>query len=350
MAFWRKTPEPDSVRIGRIHEVPAEVHYSSGSDRWWYHGPICLTETRSLREEQFSPHLQDPRNRPIVEDLQSFPNAVDEDVAKKWKVPVRVVKEIRIELERRAEPHVLRVYTLKNATKRDERILGTIDQDLFAEAPSVPYSQTEKGARRLKWAMLATMLILDSVFLFAMFSVLPSAASSYVTPQELLVETQSTLVQFGLVIAIPSTALGVYVWMARRTLVADIDIQPVLESVGDTHAEVVFLVRSQKTPASSYLTHLFHLRPDTVRELTEEFGRFQTDLIGSLQDQVRSLHEEIDEDHSQRHEQLSRDADRRALGYGAASPFAGINVWAIVLVVGVAVVVAVVGTYVAVGG
>ena len=145
MGFWRKTPDPDSVRIGRIHDVPAEVHYSSGSDRWWYHGPICLTETRSLREEQFSPHLQDPRNGAIVQDLQSYPNAVDEDVAKKWTVPVRVVKEIRVELERRAEPHVLRVYTLKNATKRDERVLGTIDQDLFAEAPSVPYLSDGEG-------------------------------------------------------------------------------------------------------------------------------------------------------------------------------------------------------------
>jgi hypothetical protein len=265
MGFWRKAPEPDSIRVGRTHEVPAEVHYSSGRDRWWYHGPLCLTETRSLREEQFSPHLQDSRNAVIVQDLQAYPNVVDEDAAKKWKVPVRVIRELRVELERRAEPHVLRIYSLKNATKRDERVLGTIDQDLFAEAPSVPYSQTEKGARRLKWAMLATMLIVDSVFLFAMFSVLPAAASPYLTPDQLLAEAQAAMIQFGLILAIPSTALGVYVWMARRTLVADLDVQPVLESIGDTHAEVVFLVRSQKTPASSYLTHLFHLTPETVR-------------------------------------------------------------------------------------
>lgn len=40
MSLFGKKRDPDSIVLGRAHEVPAEIHYSSGSDRWWYHGPL----------------------------------------------------------------------------------------------------------------------------------------------------------------------------------------------------------------------------------------------------------------------------------------------------------------------
>ena len=44
MSLLGKKRDPDSIVLGRAHEVPAEIHYSSGSDRWWYHGPLWVQE------------------------------------------------------------------------------------------------------------------------------------------------------------------------------------------------------------------------------------------------------------------------------------------------------------------
>jgi hypothetical protein len=350
MSLWPRHPDPDSIRLGRLHEAPCEVHYSSGSDRWWYAGFLRLTETRAVREGQFSPHLQDPRNAPVVRDLEAFPTATDEEAAQKHGTTAEVICEVRNEMVRRNEPHTLRLYSLDKANRDDEKVFGTLDQDLVAEAPTVPYSETEKGARRSQWAILVAAGIIYAVFLYATFTTLTATIQIGTTPEEVAGQIESSMMLALLVIAAPAAAVGMYLWMARRTRVLDLRIQPIRQSVSDTECEIVCLTESQKSPAPSYLTHLFRLKPEAVEQLTESFKTFQTGLIDDLQAEVRSLRRQLTEAHSQRFEAEAQDADSRALGYRSTS---GLDGWSLATVVLLATVVAVVvglGVFLAMGG
>ena len=308
MALFDSDPvEREAVRLGRVHEVPAEIHYSSGSDRWWYHGPLWVQETRPVHEWEFSPALRDPRNRfvlrlikkgwtneriatELVSEVQRTEPLTPEEERAALASATAVVREVRRAAGRAHEPHVLRIYGLKNASKTDERILVTIDQDLVHEAPMVPFTRTEKGSRRLQFAMMAAMAIIDAIFLYAMVSFVNAGPELAVNAGQI----QQLSLSFGQLIALPSVILVTYVLMARRTLVLDLEIQPVVEDLQDTHSEAVYLVNSEKTPASTYLSRTFRLDPATVRGFTEEIARFQSDTIANLQEQSRSLRTELD--------------------------------------------------------
>ena len=185
----------------------------------------------------------------------------------------------------------------------------TIDQDLVHEAPMVPFTRTEKGSRRLQIAMMAAMAIIDAIFLYAMVSFVNAGPSFAVNAGQV----QQLSLSFGQLIALPSVILVTYVLMARRTLVLDLEIQPVVEDLEDTHSEAVYLVNSEKTPASTYLSRTFRLDPAAVRSLTEEIARFQSDTIANLQEQSRSLRTELDSAKVLGGEAWSQSTDLKAL-------------------------------------
>ena len=318
MSLIGRRRTPDSVVLGRTHEVPAEVHYSSGSDRWWYHGPLWVQETRPVTEGDLSTVLADPRNAPVIERLRG--NVPPETVARALSIPLPEVRRIEAALRHAREPHLLRLYGLVNAPKEAERQLVTIDQDLIHEAPMIPFTRTEKGARRLQWATMAAMGIVDAIFLFAMVTFLGAGPSLALGTREAQQQLQSLSLTFGELVALPSAVLLTYVLMARRTLVLDLEVQPLVEGLQDTHTEAVYLVNSEKTPASAYLSHLLRLEPSSLRGLTEQIARFESDAIANLQEQARSLRTELDAAKVVGAEAWSQSADLRALGQERSSP------------------------------
>jgi hypothetical protein len=356
----RDSEDRKAVQIGRIHEAPAEVHYSSGTDRWWYHGPLWVQETRPVREGEFNPVLRDPRNRSILRLIRK--GWTDEQIAA-WLVgavkraeekvepltpadernaragALAAVREIRHAFEGANEPHVARVYGLKNASKTDERILVTIDQDLIHEAPMVRYTQTEKGSRRLQLVMMGSMAVVDAIFLYVMISLI-NAGPAVVADAAVV---QQTAFSSGYLFAFPVLFLAVYVWMARRTLVLDMEIQPVVEDLQDTHSEAVYLVNSEKSPAAAYLARLYRTDPSAVRGLTEEIARFQSDTIANLQEQARSLRIELDSAKVLGVEAWSQSTDLRALGQTRAPSIHQdpVGMWVLLGIVAVVVGVAV---------
>ena len=350
----------EAVQIGRTHQVPTEIHYSSGTDRWWYHGPLWVQETRPVREGEFNPVLRDPRNRSILRLIRK--GWTDEQIAASLVGSIKrseekvepltsedernaragalaAVREVRREFVGANEPHVARIYGLKNASKADERILVTIDQDLIHEAPMVRYTQTEKGSHRLQLVMMGSMAVVDAIFLYVMVSLI-NAGPAVVEDAALV---QQTAFSSGYLFAFPILFLAVYVWMARRTLVLDMEIQPVVEDLQDTHSEAVYLVNSEKTPAAVYLSRLYRTDPSAVRGLTEEVARFQSDTIANLQEQARSLRTELDSAKVLGVEAWSQSTDLRALGQSRTPSIQHdpVSMWVLVGVVAVVVGVAV---------
>ncbi|MCI4345870.1 MAG: hypothetical protein L3K07_03860 [Thermoplasmata archaeon] len=344
MNLFAAKPKPDSVKLGRSFEAPVEIHYSSGSEKWWHAGRLWVADTRPIRERQFNPVLADPRNRIIVDSLGQK-GATVEGVARGLTLPTPVVREVARALETADKEHVLRIYGMEELAKEEERVLVTIDQDLLAEAPSIPYSQTEKGARRQQWAMMSGMVILDVIFLVLMLALTSQSQAGAVTPGAV----SGTLLQFGELVSFPTAMLALYVWMNRRTLVRDIYIQPCIENLSDTHTEAVYLVNSEKTPAVTYLVRLFHLEDVAVRELTEEIVRFQSDTIFNLMEDRQGLRGQLDASKDLGIERDNQRLDLEIL-HGGRSPGVGGMGWAtLVLVIVVVAVVAGVAVYATMG-
>jgi hypothetical protein len=341
MSWLSPDPVNDAIKLGRSHAVNAEIHYSSGSDRWWYHGPLWVAETRPVRESKFNQLLSDPRNRPIVEVLGSSPKATDEEVAARCRVEPWVVRGIRRALEHADEPHLIRVYGLEKASKQEERILLTIDQDLIHDAPMIPYTRTEKGARRFQMWTLLSMILADVIVLYFMLQFIQQAPAVTYASQQLV----GLSTQFIELMVFIFALLGVYWSVARRTLVLDMEIQPVVENLQDTHSEAVFLVNSEKSPVTTYVNRLFRLDSRSIGELSEEIGRFQSDIISNLQEQSRGLRTELDHAKILGIERYSQSADMAVLGRASGGGVGGGNWATLILIVGIVAVVAVVATY-----
>jgi hypothetical protein len=352
--------ESDAVKLGRSHAVPVEIHYSSGSDRYWYHGQLWVTETRPIRERQTNPWLQDPRNRAIVQRIKDHPAESDAEVAEacstppppdfpwmaEWRAKPWTVTEVRRALQYADEPHLLRVYGLEGASKEEERILVTIDQDLIKDAPMVPYTRTEKGARRFQMWMMLSVVLADILVLYFMFQFITLAPSvTYASSQVASLGTQ-----FVELMAMIFGMLAIYWVMARKTQVLDMELQPVVENLQDTHSEAVFLVNSEKSPVSTYVSRIFRLTPDAVRALSEEIGRFQADAISNLQEQNRSQRDEIDHAKILGVERYSSAADMAVLGRASGGGTAGMGFGTIALIIGIVAILAVVVTYAAMAG
>jgi hypothetical protein len=346
MSWFAPDRESDAIKLGRSHAVTAEIHYSSGSDRWWYHGSLWVAETRPVRERQFSQWLQDPRNTRVVEFLRLGSKASDEEVAQACKVQPWVVREVRRAIEHADEPHLLRVYGLEKASKEEERILVTIDQELIHDAPMIPYTRTEKGSRRLQMWVLLSMVLADAIVLYFMLQFIQQApAITYASSQ-----LAGLGIQFVEAMVFPFAILATYVVMARRTLVLDMEIQPVVENLQDTHSEAVFLVNSEKSPVTTYVSRIFRLEANSVRDLSEEIGRFQSDTISNLQEQARGLRSELDHAKILGIDRYSQSADMAVLGRASGGGPGGSTWDTILLIVGIVAVVAVVATYASLAG
>lgn len=370
MSWWRKEPEkPAGINLGRNLDHPVEVHYGSGTDDWFGHGHIWLSETRPLTEGTVDPTLADPRSRPIQRLIKE--GRTDEQIAQ-WltdsyraaeaqqgapftkedeeRVPrtaLSIVRSVRVAVDHANEPHRAYIYGLGTASKTDERILVTIDQDLIAEAPQVPFTETEKGAKRKQWAGVGVAVILYACLLFWTFSIIPTTPGAVYDIQAVEDQMLASTLYIVPIVAVSCTFLGTYTWTMRRVKVLDLQIEPVWPTIHEAHTEVVYLKNSKKTPASYYLTRLFRLPADAIRELAEEVGRFQADLISTLQGRAVSLRKEVDHTQIQLADEREGAWDRQLLGIGTPSKAGELNGWAIVLVVSIVAVVAVVGTYAA---
>lgn len=370
MNLFRSEPErPAAINLGRTHEVEAEVHHSGGEDDWWYHGQLWLSETRPVRRKDLDPMLTDPRNRRILwqirhrwTDEQIAAVVVKEatergqangepfgagDAAAAREAALSIARDVRLASERANEEHSLRIYGLGTASKTDERILVTIDQDLIAEAPQIPYPQTEKGAKRRQWIVAGFAAAMYGLLIFWTVSALTSVSGAVGSVQSL--EAQMVTSAF-LVLPFVSGGIGavaVYLAKVRDIRVLDIQVQPIWPTKVHEHTEAVFLVNSRKRPASHYLTNLFRLSPDAVRALAGEIGTFQTDLISSLQGQASSYRSELDNAEAQLEAERQRKFDRDLLG--GPRPFARgtWNAWSFIIAGLVIAVVVGVGVYVA---
>lgn len=371
MSFFRREPEkPSAINLGRTHEVAAEVHHAGGEDDWWYHGYLWLTETRSIRRREFEPTLTDPRNKRILwqirngwsdgqiaevivkeaaERAQASKEALSEsDLAAARDSAPAIARDVRQASESANEEHSLRIYGLRTATKIDERILVTIDQDLLAEAPQIPYPQTEKGAKRRQWAIGAFGAVMYGLLIFWTLSALSTTSSATTNVQTLDAQIVASTLLALPVAAVAVTAISVYMWLMRRVPVLDVQVQPVWPTKVHEHTEAVFLVNSKKRPASRYLTHLFGLPQEAVLDLAREISTFQTDLISSLQGQATSYRDELDNAESQLEAERQRKFDRDLLGGPRPLSRGGWNVWAIVVLVLVLTVLVGVGVYIAI--
>ena len=285
MSLFGKKRDPDSIVLGRAHEVPAEIHYSSGSDRWWYHGPLWVQETRPVGEGSLNPVLADPRNAPVIGQLRRKVPA--ESVARNLSIPVSEVRRVEESLRHAGEPHLLRLYGLANAPKDAERLLVTIDQDLIHEAPMIPYTRTEKGARRLQWATMTAMGIVDAIFLFAMLTFLSAGSSIAVGTAAAQQQLQSLSLAFGELVALPSAILVTYVLMARRTLVLDLEIQPLVEGLQDSHTEAVYLVNSETLDRAALLVRRVGVNLKQAVAKLNATGQWSGDLPRYAEESVR---------------------------------------------------------------
>lgn len=344
MSLFPPKPKPDSVKLGRSFTAPVEIHYTSGSEKWWYAGNLWTADTRPIREHDFNPVLTDPRNKAIVDALR-VPGSTVESVARLQRLPARIVREVARALETADKEHVLHVYGMETASKEDERVLTTIDQDLLAEAPSIPYSQTEKGAERQQWVMMGGMAIFYVIFLVLTFVVVSQAATGVSSPSDV----EGSIVQFGEIMAFPVSLLALYTVMNRRTHVRDIVIQPVIEGLNDTHTEAVYLVNSEKTPAVTYLTRLFRLDVSAVRALTEEIVRFQSDTIFQLMEDRQGLRGQLDASKDLGIERDNQRLDLEILHGGRGTGVGGMGYTTLILLVIVVAIVAGVAVYVSGG-
>ena len=332
MKLFGDAPDPDSVRLGNVHEHEAEVHYENGDDSWWYHGKIWLAESRPITEAEFSPVLRDPRNKLIIAALKEK-GATVEGVARSLSVPTWIVRDVARALETASVPHTVRYYGLKKARKEEERVLVTIDQDLVTESSTVPYTETEKGAKRLRVAMIAGMLIVDAIFMIGMSQVFTLGPSLAYNPGAVT----GLAVQWGEIIAFPASILAVAIFMARRTRVLDIRIQPILHTLGDPHTEAVYLVNSAKAPASAYISHILKLDRTAIMALTEEIARFGSDTIDNLMKQVVANREQLDDAKHLSVQRFNQGLDMQMLGRSSGFSGESSNWAAVALVVVIAV-------------
>jgi hypothetical protein len=302
-------------RVGRDLEVQAEVHFESGADRWWYAGRLSISETKNVRSPDLDPDLTDPRNAPILAQLEK--NRTDAEVARwlaeapstQFSLPgtapatyeerllrcLTVVRRLRQARERANEGHKVRIYGLRDAPKSEERILCSVDQDLISEAPMIPYTQTEKGYRRVQHALFAAMGLSYVVLIGTMLSLTSSPATTTETAQQVSQSFQAGFFQILELIAIPGTALLVWWWKARSTFVFDIRVQPLVGTFLDGHTQPVFLTNSTHTPISSYASHVLHIGTDGIEKLTDAVNRFQSDTIHQLREENDNLRFQLDE-------------------------------------------------------
>ena len=232
-----------AVQLGRDVGQDVEIHYTSGRDSWWYHGPASVQEVEVPREDG---------------------------------------------------KHATYVYTLKNAPKSQERVLVFLDQDPLAEAPHTPYTRTEKGQKRVQLVTFLGMGIADLVFLFGMLSFASEPTSTAQAVSQAGAQIASQGLIFGLVVALVFGVMGTYLVMARRTKISDWEIQPLAQGQLVPHGEAVFLVNSQKDPAAKYLERVLKLDTSALRDFATAVEKFQSDTISTLQEQNASQRDQLD--------------------------------------------------------
>lgn len=310
----RQSTGREAVQLGRAHEALAEVHYASGNDRWWYHGELWVTETRPVRGYEIDPDLTDPHNGPILARMEQ--GLSDEQIAAwllqakdtdarvpgllaapyelRFKRALAVIRRVRWARDHASDPHLVRFYGFRSASKEEERVLASVDQDLISEAPTVPYTQTEKGWRRVQLVMFVGMAIAYIVLIGTTLSFSASPSVTAQTAQAAQQQVASSLSQVLELAAIPGVGIVVWWLMARKTRVLDLQVQPLVGTFLDAHTEPVFLTNSTKTPASMYLAHVLRVGMEGIEALATAVRNFETDTLAQQREQIASLRFQID--------------------------------------------------------
>ncbi len=334
--FFGSASDRKAVQLGRAHHRRAEIHYQSGQDAFWYHGELWTSETRPVRGEEIDAELTDPRNvgifrmmeagksdELIARHLLGTPGVIGpvrpgEDPALRERRALQVVRRLRFAREHASDPHEVRFYGFREAGKGDERVFATVDQDLLEVSPSVPYTRTEKGAKRVQLITLIGMGAADVIFLIGMllFATAPIATGQAATQAGADLGSQAVI--FSLTVACVFIFLGTYLWMARRTEVLDVVIQPVRETILDTHTELVFSTNSTKVPVSTYMSRLLRTDSAGVDKLAAAVRDFQADTISVMRDQIASLRSQLDSTKIGELDTINEGLDLRAFGHGSA--------------------------------
>ena len=334
--FFGSASDRKAVQLGRAHHRRAEIHYQSGQDMFWYHGELWTSETRPVRGEEIDPELTDPRNAEIfrlmesgksdeliARHLLSIPGAVAPvrpggDPALRERRALQVVRRLRFAREHASDPHEVRFYGFRQAGKGDERVFATVDQDLLEVSPSVPYTRTEKGAKRVQLITLVGMGAADVIFLIGILLFASAPVATGQAAAQVGADVASQAIIFGLTVACVFIFLGTYLWMARRTEVLDVVIQPVRETILDTHTELVFSTNSTKVPVSAYMSHLLRTDSSGIDKLASAVRDFQADTISVMRDQIASLRSQLDSAKIGELDTINEGLDLRAFGHGTA--------------------------------
>lgn len=349
--------ERQSVRLGRVHGVTAEIHHhgTSPEEDWWYHGRISVASTRAVSGGDLDPDLVDPRNGGILKRLEL--GWADADVAAwildpsysgtpssaapvltgslRHRRALAVVRRIRWARDHAADPHKVYLYGLENASKAEERILASVDQDLIAESPMIRYTETERGFVRTRLALLLGLGIAYAFILFVMLTAYSSPASvGPQTVQQLNDQVASVALQTAVPAAIPGVGLAVWWLMARRTYVLNVHVQPLVGTILDGHVEAVALTNSTKTPAYQYLSHLLRLSGEGLEGLATAIRNFESDTIAQLGEQIAALRGQLDTGKLVAIDALNEELDLGALGRRRApSVVAGFGLGTVILLV-----------------
>ncbi len=303
-----------AVQLGRAHEVPAEIHYASGSDRWWYNGQLWVSETQPVKGYDLDPDLTDPRNGPILARMEQgqtdeqiatwLLSAKDTDIRVAGAAPapydsrlkrvLAIVRRVRWARDHASDPHLVRFYGFRNAAKDEERVLASVDQDLISEAPMVPYTQTEKGWKRVQMALFLGMALAYVVLFATMLTFTTNPQVTAQTSQQVVQQFEGSVLQILELVAIPTSAMAVWWWKSRSTYVLDIQVQPLSGTLLDAHTEPVFLTNSTKTPVSMYMSHVLRVGMEGIDALATTVRNFETDTIAQMREQITSLRDQLD--------------------------------------------------------
>ncbi len=359
-----------SVKLGRLHEAQVEIHRNGGDKTgpYWYQGNIRVLEEQVRTTAQVSADLKDPLNQATLARIQR--GLTDEAVVQE-EVQVRRaanpswaatrgetdamlarVARLRYLAKHANDRHVVRLYSLDRAGKSEERILAFIDQDPITEAPQKRFTDTEKGWRNKQLVTFGCMALIDAIFLWGMISFASAPVTVGAQAQQISDQAVSSLTYILIAAGWVASVLGIYMAMARRTLVSSWEIQPIKQLGLDTHSEAVYLQNSQAAPASDYLARVLGYDSETISDYALAVAKLPVDAMSTMQEQSESQRRELDTVQMKAIEQGAMTASLRSLGMRRPTTVyeAGVNPWVVVLITGSVVAVVAIAVAMAIGG
>ena len=342
-----------SVKVGRVHEAPVEIHRHGGDKTgpYWYQGNVRVLEEQVRTTEQLVVELRDPLNTPTLNRIQrdlSDEQIVEEEFAVRRRsfpswTPSKLeidaaltrVQRLRWLAKHSKDQHIVRVFSLDRAGKSEERILAFVDQDPIKEAPQKRYTETEKGWRHKQLVITICMGAMDVLFLVGMLTFASAPVSSGAQAAQLSAQAGANLTYILISAGWIATVIGMYLWMAGRTLVSSWEIEPIKLLGLDTHSEAVYLQNSQAAPSSEYLSRLLGLSPEAISDYALAVAKLPVDAMSTMQEQVESQRKELDTVQMRGIEQGAMNASLRSLGMRRPTTVyeSGSSLWLIVGIV-----------------